>query len=229
MAFSSAFQANAFQQNAFQVVVLRGGAGDIATPAEIAFLRRRDRIRAWQIARQERQLYAKRAFLTNVIDMALRGPGAANPLDAAGKERAPVEASEQVKKPVGVPVTEYAHSALAETLEKDITPAPALPPSPESGQRIAAYATNVKALYEGELFARQQMTAATYVRLKAQLDADQGPAVAELLKPQRKSKLHVRLDDGGRSSGEALAALAAFSAEQSEAQADARRRLASFR
>ena len=180
-------------------------AGDIATPEEIRFLKRRDRIRAWQIARQERQKIGRWTHLQSVISMAMRGPDAADPRDAAGKERAPVEKSDQVKKPVGVPVTEYPHSLLAETIEKDITPPPQLPPSPESHQRIAKRVADIEELFKGNLFVKQQASTFANVRLKSHLDEE------------------------ARSSAKPLAELAAFAAEHNLAHTQARQRLASFR
>lgn len=231
----AAFQSSAFQTNdSFAVIRDRDRAGDIATPAEIRYLKRIDRIRAWQQARQERQKIARWTKFHEIIDMAMRHKRAANPLDAASGDR-PVEKSDQVKKPEGVPTADYPHSLLAETLEKDITPPPQLPPSPESHQRIAKYATDVKALYKLDAFKAAQVATNTQARLKAQLDdqswADDAPAraLAEFAAESKRPVGLKTLDGSARISDDALTALAAFATEHNLTQAQARQRLASFR
>ncbi len=226
--FFQAFQANAFQGNAFQVngtTVDR--AGDIATPAEIAYARRRDKIHAWLRARRERERFRRWTKLEDVITMALRAPESADPRDAAGKVRGPVG-----KKPVDLDT--LPPSPLADKLEQD-APFQKLPPSLESGQRIAKYATDVRELYKGQLLAKQQAASKTYVRLKAQIEADkrQRPSVRELLqsqpKPNALGTIKSYLDADARSNALPLDALAAFAAQHNQAHAQARQMLAAFR
>lgn len=177
----AAFQTGAFQtRNTFEIITDRDRAGDVATPEEIRFLRRRDRVLAWQRARQERQRFARITKIAEIIDATLRGPEAANPMDAASGDRPAVEKSDQVKKPVGVPPTEYPHSMLAVAIEK-ATPRPVSEqPSPEAGERDARHASDIKAKYSQEAYRRAWDAGLATARLKVDLDEDMWQRAAPL-------------------------------------------------